>query len=72
LQYGYHCEECEEAIWPATTRSELSWLRDRQHVAREVARHLSAGLDQWMVEGLEFLERHSGHSVVIAQRSRDR
>jgi methionyl-tRNA synthetase len=69
MQYGYHCEECEDAVWPATTRTELQWLKDRAHIAREVARHVSSGLDLWIVEGLEFLERHVGHSVVITRKS---
>ena len=69
MRYGYHCEECEEAIWPATTRSEIVWLRDRRHVAREVANHVSSGLDGWIMEGLEFLERHAGHSVIVARKS---
>jgi methionyl-tRNA synthetase len=68
MQFGYHCEECEEAIWPAQSRAELAWLRDRKHVAREVANHVSGGLDHWMMEGLEFLERHLGHSVIIARK----
>ncbi len=68
MTYGYQCEECEEAVWPATTRVELQWLRDRAHVAREVARHVQGGLDTWMVEGLDFLERHAGHSVIVTSR----
>lgn len=68
VQYGFQCEECEQAIFPATTRSELAWLRDRIHVVREVAKHAQTGLDTWMLEGLEFLERHSGHSVVLVSR----
>ena len=51
MRYGYQCEECEEAVWLATTRPELQWLRSRRHVVREVRRHLSAGLDGWMEEG---------------------
>jgi len=69
MQFGYKCEECELAVWPATTRSELAWLRNRQHVVREVAKHVSGGLDSWMVEGLDFLDEHGGHSVVIGSRS---
>ena len=38
-------------------------------VVREVAKHVSGGLDTWMVEGLEFLDDHGGHSVVIVSRS---
>ena len=68
MEFGYQCEECEEAIWPATTRSELDWLRRRRHLVAEVRRHLSGGLDGWMEEGLEFLDRHDGHSVVLVQR----
>ena len=70
MQFGYQCEECEEAIWPATTRAELRWLKSRRHVVREVAVHLSAGLDGWMDEGLAFLEAHDAHSVAIVERAR--
>jgi hypothetical protein len=68
MQYGFHCEECEDAIWPAAPRSELQWLRDRQHVVREVAKHVNAGLDTWIVEGLAFLDRHSNHPIVLVRR----
>lgn len=68
MRYGYHCEECEEAVWPATTRAELQWLKNREHIVREVAAHVQAGLDTWIVEGLDFLDRHAGHSVVIARK----
>ena len=68
MKYGYHCEECEEAAWPATSRAELDWLRRREHVAREVASHVQAGLDTWIAEGLDFLGRHQGHSVVLVRR----
>jgi|HubBroStandDraft_4_1064222.scaffolds.fasta_scaffold216194_2 hypothetical protein len=67
--YGYHCEECEEAIWLAAPRAELAWLKDRAHVAREVAKHVQAGLDSWIADGLAFLDHHGGHSVVLTQRS---
>jgi methionyl-tRNA synthetase len=66
-KFGYHCEECEEAVFPATTRAELAWLRDRRHLVKEVSKHMSGGLDQWMDEGLDFLERHNGHSVVLVR-----
>jgi methionyl-tRNA synthetase len=69
MQFGYQCEECEEAVFPATTRAELQWLKTRLHIVREVQRHLSSGLDGWMDEGMAFLERHESHSVVIVQRS---
>jgi hypothetical protein len=68
VPFGYHCEECEEAIWPATTRAELVWLKNRRHVVKEVAQHVSGGLDTWMVEGLDFLERHAAHSIVVTRR----
>lgn len=68
MQFGYQCEECEEAVWSTTTRPELQWLQNRKHVVREVARHLSNGLDGWMDEGLTFLNHHDTHSVVIVTR----
>jgi hypothetical protein len=68
VQYGYQCEDCEVAIFPTTTRSELAWLRDRVHVVREVAKHSGDGLDTWMMEGLEFLTDHTGHSIVLVSR----
>ena len=68
MQYGYHCEECEDAIWPAAPRAELQWLRDRQHVVREVAKHVNAGLDTWITEGLVFLDRHANHSIVLVRK----
>jgi hypothetical protein len=64
-RYGYSCEECNVAIYPTTTRAELAWLKDRAHIAREVARHSSGGLEHWMTEGLAFFDDHSGHSVLI-------
>ena len=69
MQFGYQCEECEEAVWLATTRAELVWLKNRRHVVREVARHLSAGLDGWMDEGLTFINQHESHSIVVVQRT---
>ena len=69
MQFGYQCEECEEAVWPATTRVELTWLRNRRHVVREVLKHVSGGLDSWIMEGVEFLDGHEGHSVVIVSRA---
>ncbi len=70
MEFGYQCEECEEAVWLATTRPELTWLKNRRHVVREVQRHLSGGLDGWMDEGLAFLDRHDGHSLVIVEKRR--
>jgi hypothetical protein len=68
VQAGYHCEECEEAVFPVTTRSELQWLKNRRHIVVEVSKHVSGGLDLWIVDGLDFLDKHDGHSVVITQR----
>jgi methionyl-tRNA synthetase len=68
VQFGYHCEECEEAVFPVTTRSELVWLKNRRHVVEEVSKHVSGGLDTWIVDGLDFLDKHNGHSVVVTQR----
>lgn len=65
---GYFCEDCEVSIWPTAPRSELAWLRDRIHVAREVAKHSQTGLDTWITEGLEFLNDHSGHSVMLVSK----
>lgn len=70
MQYGYQCEDCETAIFPTTTRAELQWLKDRLHVVREVAKHSSGGLEGWMMEGLSFLDDHSGHSIVVVSRRR--
>ncbi len=68
MQYGYQCEECETAAWPATSRQELVWLKNREHIVREVAGHVQTGLDQWMLDALEFLDKHHGHSVIITRR----
>ena len=68
MQHGYKCEDCEAAIFPVTTRSQLQWLKDRLHVVREVAKHSDGGLDTWMMESLEFLNDHSDHTVVVVAR----
>jgi hypothetical protein len=68
VQVGYQCEECEEAVWLTTTRSELTWLRNRRHIVKEVMRHVSGGLDTWMMDGMEFLERHEGHNTMIVSK----
>jgi hypothetical protein len=68
VQHGYQCEECEEAVWVASTPTELTWLLRRQHLVREVARHLTAGLDGWMDDGLAFLAAHEGHSITVVRR----
>ncbi|MDQ6767131.1 MAG: hypothetical protein M3Z41_04925 [Candidatus Eremiobacteraeota bacterium] len=43
----------------------MRWLRDREHIVREVAQHSSSGLDTWMTEGLAFLDEHRGHDIVV-------
>lgn len=68
MQHGYRCEDCEEAVFPTTTRGELQWLKDRAHVAREVAKHSGDGLDTWMMEGLAFLEAHPGHPIGLVSK----
>jgi hypothetical protein len=68
VPFGYHCEECEDARFFTTTRTELQWLKRRQHMVAEVAKHTSGGLDAWMAEGLEFLDKHPGHSIVITEK----
>lgn len=68
MRYGYGCEDCNLVIYPTTTRAELTWLKDRAHVVREVARHSSDGLDGWMMEGLTFLDDHADHSIVMVTR----
>jgi len=69
VKYGYHCEECEEAIWPAAPRPDLQWLKDRTHLVREVASHSHGGLDTWLVEGLAFLDDHAGHDLSIVSKT---
>lgn len=68
MPYGYRCEDCDVAVYPTTTRSELRWLQERPHVVREVAKHSANGLDQWMMEGLAFLDEHDGHAVVLIKK----
>ncbi len=56
------------AAWVTAPRTELAWLRDRKHIAREVAKHSQNGLDTWMVEGLDFLNEHEGHTITLVSR----
>lgn len=72
MQYGYRCEDCEAAVFPVTTRTELQWLKSRIHVVREVTKHSSGGLDSWMAEGFAFLEDHDGHAVVLVPRQQQK
>jgi hypothetical protein len=64
-RYGFACEDCGDVVWLAQGVTHLRWLRDREHVVREVAEHSSAGLEMWMSDGLAFLDEHRGHSVLI-------
>ena len=67
---GLACEDCGEVAWVSQGILSVRWLRDREHVAREVAEHSASGLDTWMVEGLAFLAEHRGHGVtVIAEKA---
>jgi len=50
--------------------SDLRWLRDREHVVREVAEHATSGLETWMAEGLAFLDEHRGHPIVVMSEQR--
>jgi hypothetical protein len=65
VRYGYGCEDCGEVRWLSQGITNLRWLRDREHIAREVAEHTSSGLETWMSDGLAFLDEHRGHPVVV-------
>jgi hypothetical protein len=65
VRSGFACEECGEAKWLSQGSTHLTWLRDREHVVREVAEHTSSGLETWMADGLAFLDDHRGHPVVV-------
>lgn len=62
---GFVCQDCGEVRWLNQGVLHVRWLRDREHVVREVAQHASSGLDTWMDEGLAFLEEHRGHDVTV-------
>jgi hypothetical protein len=62
---GLACEDCGEVVWVSQGATHLRWLRDREHVAREVAEHSASGLDTWMVDGLAFMTEHRGHGVTV-------
>ena len=65
MRYGFGCEDCGDVVFLGQGVTHLRWLRDREHVVREVSEHSSSGLDLWMNEGLAFLGDHRGHSVVV-------
>lgn len=52
-------------LWLSQGPTSVRWLRDREHIVREVEQHSSSGLDTWMNEGLRFLDEHRGHPVVV-------
>ena len=60
-------EECEEGgLARHHARRAEPGCCNRRHVVREVLlKHVSGGLDTWIMDGMEFLDRHDGHSVVI-------
>lgn len=62
---GLVCEDCGEVLWISQGATNVRWLRDREHIVREVEQHSSSGLDTWMNEGLRFIDDHRGHSVVV-------
>jgi hypothetical protein len=65
MRYGLACEDCGEVLMISQGLLHVRWLRDREHIVREVAEHSSSGLETWMNEGLAFLDEHRGHSVVV-------
>jgi len=65
VRCGFVCEDCGEAKWVSQGPTHLAWLRDREHIVREVADHTSSGLETWMAEGLAFLDDHRGHPIVV-------
>lgn len=65
MRSGFACEDCGEVVWISQGLAHLRWLRDREHIVREVAEHASAGLEVWMTSGLEFFADHRGHSIVV-------
>ena len=65
MRYGFACEDCGEVMWVSQGLTHLRWLRDREHIVREVAEHTSSGMETWMTEGLAFLDEHRGHPVLV-------
>jgi hypothetical protein len=59
------CEDCGESLRLTQGPLNARWLRDREHIVREVAEHCTSGLETWMNEGLAFLDEHRGHSVLV-------
>ena len=65
MRNGFACEDCGEVAWLSQGLTHLRWLRDREHIVREVGEHTSSGLETWMTEGLAFLDEHRGHPIVV-------
>ncbi len=65
MRAGFVCEDCGDVRWLSQGVTSLRWLRDREHIVREVADHTSSGLETWMSEGLTFLDEHRGHPVIV-------
>ena len=65
MRSGLACEDCGEYLWLSQGALHVRWLRDREHIVREVAEHSTSGLETWMNDGLRFLDEHRGHSIVV-------
>jgi hypothetical protein len=65
VRSGLVCEDCGESLWLSQGPVNVRWLRDREHVLREVAEHSTSGLETWMSQGLVFLDEHRGHSILV-------
>ncbi len=65
MRSGLTCEDCGEVLWLSQGPVNVRWLRDREHVLREVAEHSTSGLETWMNEGLAFLDEHRGHGIIV-------
>ncbi|MDQ6781530.1 MAG: hypothetical protein M3Z37_10320 [Candidatus Eremiobacteraeota bacterium] len=62
---GLTCEDCGEVLWLSQGPTNVRWLRDREHIVREVEQHSASGLETWMSEGLRFLDEHRGHGIIV-------
>jgi hypothetical protein len=65
VRFGFACQDCGAVVWLAQGPQHLRWLSAREHVVREVAEHSSSGVDLWMSEGLQFLDDHRSHDVIV-------
>lgn len=69
MRCGFACQDCGNVVWLSQGITHVRWLRDREHVVREVAEHSSAGIDIWMTDGLKFLDEHRGHGVTLVSEA---